>query len=291
MAGQAEKFKIGLFVVTSLLLGVGVIIWLGASRYFQDSKTVVAYFTESVQGLETDSPVKYRGVSVGRVKAIRLAPAGRLIEVVIRLNRNFDINPDLGIKINLLGLTGQKYLEMDTMSRGQVREPIRLDFEPRYPVITTYPSDIREIGNALDNVFQKLKALDVERISFHLGKVSEKLDKMLADPKLDSLGTDASEALREVRDVSKRLNDDITRAQLGKGLKRTLDKSSEMLSEGTEAMRNANRLVLETRNNFRRLSQTLDRVAENLDKFSRRINEAPLGTIFGWGGEKTEKKR
>lgn len=291
MANQAEKFKIGLFVVTSLLLAVGVVIWLGASRYLEDSKTVVAYFSESVQGLETDSPVKFRGVSVGRVNAIRLAPGGRLIEVVIRLEKNFNVTPDLGIKVNLLGLTGQKYLEMDTMSRDQAREPIQLDFEPRYPVITTYSSDIREIGNALENVFRKLKALDLERISYHLGKVSEKLDKMLSDPKLDSLGTDASQALREVKDTAKKLNEEITRAQLGKGLNRTLDKSTEMLNEGTEAMRNTNRMVRRTDNNLNRLSQKLDRVVDNLEKFSRRINEAPLGTIFGWGGEKSEKKK
>lgn len=291
MAGQAERFKIGLFMVTSLLLAVGVVIWLGASRYLEDSKTVVAYFSESVQGLETDSPVKFRGVSVGRVKDIRLARGGRLIEVVIRLDKNFDVTPDLGIKVNLLGLTGQKYLEMDTMSRDQVREPIQLDFEPRYPVITTYPSDIREIGNALENVFRTLKALDLERISHHLGKVAQKLDKMLEDPKLESVGTDASQALREVRDTAKKLNEDITKAQLGKGLSRTLDKSGELLNEGTETVRNANRLIRRTDNNLNRLSQKLDRIADNLEKFSRRINEAPLGTIFGWGGEKQEKKK
>lgn len=291
MAGQAEKFKIGLFVVTSLLLGVGVVIWLGASRYLESSKTVVAYFSESVQGLETDSPVKFRGVSVGRVNSIRLAPGGRLIEVVIRLDKNFNVTPDLGIKVNLLGLTGQKYLEMDTMSQDQKREPIHLNFEPRYPVITTYPSDIREIGNALDNVFQKLKALDVERISYHLGRVSEKLDKMLSDPKLDTLGTDTAQAVREIRDTARKLNEEITRAQFGKGVNRALDKSGEMLNEATEAARSANRMVRRTDNNLNRLSQKLDRVADNLEKFSRRINEAPLGTIFGWGGEKQDKKK
>ena len=56
MANQSEKLKIGLFVVGSAVLVIGMIIWLGAFSFFESSQTVVAYFTESVQGLESDSP-------------------------------------------------------------------------------------------------------------------------------------------------------------------------------------------------------------------------------------------
>ena len=83
MHKQSTKFKIGLFLIGILLLTVAILIWLGASRYFEDSQTAVAYFSESVQGLESDSPVKFRGVPVGRIKKIRMAPDGRLIEVVM----------------------------------------------------------------------------------------------------------------------------------------------------------------------------------------------------------------
>ena len=165
MSTQADKFKIGLFVVSSLFLAVVVVIWLGASRFFEVSQTLVAYFTESVQGLETGTSVRFRGVPVGRIKGIRMAPDGRLIEVVLGLDRNFKVTDDLGIKMNLMGLTGMKYLEMDTFRPDQQKEPIVLTFEPSYRVVPTYPSDIREIGTALENIFQKVKALDVDRMS------------------------------------------------------------------------------------------------------------------------------
>ncbi len=197
MPGQASKFKIGLFVVTGLLLLATVFVWLGASRYFEDSKMVVAYFTESVQGLESDSPVKYRGVPVGRVKAIRMAPDAKLIEVTMSLNRNFKLNDDLGVKINLLGLTGQKYLEMDNFRPDQLREQISLDFTPRYPVIPTYPSDIREIGNALENLFQKVKGVELERVTNNFIRISARLDKMLADPQLDDKLIAAEKTLQD----------------------------------------------------------------------------------------------
>lgn len=290
MSSQAHKLKIGLFVVMSLLLSVATVIWLGASRYFEDSKIAVAYFTESVQGLESDSPVKFRGVPVGRIKAIRMAPDGRLIEVVMSLDRNFKLTDDMGIKMNLLGLTGQKYLEMDTFRPDQVREMIDLDFTPPYRVINTYSSDIREIGNALEKIFHKVNALDVDRISNHLLKVAVRLDKILADPKLDAIGSDAADALREIKDTARKFNEEISRVQVGKNITRTLDKTSEFLQESTETIRSVDRAIRRTDNNFNRLSQKLDRSADNLIDFTRMIRLKPSSIIFGTD-EKSGQKR
>jgi phospholipid/cholesterol/gamma-HCH transport system substrate-binding protein len=290
MSSRADKFKIGLFVVGSGLLAVILTIWLGASRYFEASKTVVAYFTESVQGLQADSPVKYRGVPVGRIKAIRLAPDGMLIEVVMGLDKNFKFTDDLGVKMNLLGLTGLKYLEMDTFKPDQQREPVHLDFEPKYPVITTYPSDISEIGTALENIFQKMKGVDLERISFNLEHVTGKLDKMLSDPKLDHLGSDAADTMREIKEAARKVNDEISRAQPAKNFTKTLEKASEFLQEGTETSRSADRLIRRTDNNMNRLSQKLDRSADNLIDFTRMIRLKPSSILFG-GEEKAAPKR
>jgi phospholipid/cholesterol/gamma-HCH transport system substrate-binding protein len=290
MSSQAHKLKIGLFVVMSLLLSVATVIWLGASRYFEDSKIAVAYFTESVQGLESDSPVKFRGVPVGRIKAIRMAPDRRLIEVVMSLDRNFKLTDDMGIKMNLLGLTGQKYLEMDTFRPDQVREMIDLDFTPPYRVINTYSSDIREIGNALEKIFHKVNALDVDRISNHLLKVAVRLDKILADPKLDAIGSDAADAFREIKDTARKFNEEISRVQVGKNITRTLDKTSEFLQESTETIRSVDRAIRRTDNNFNRLSQKLDRSADNLIDFTRMIRLKPSSIIFGTD-EKSGQKR
>lgn len=290
MSSRADKFKIGLFVVGSGLLAVVLMIWLGASRYFESSKTVVAYFTESVQGLQADSPVKFRGVPVGRIKAIKLAPDGMLIEVIMGLDKNFKITDDLGVKMNLLGLTGLKYLEMDTFRPEQQREAANLDFEPKYPVITTYPSDISEIGTALENIFQKMKGVDLERISFNLERVTGRLDKMLADPKLDHIGADAADTMREIKEAARRVNDEIGRAQPGKNFTKTLEKASEFLQEGTETARSADRLIRRTDNNMNRLSQKLDRSADNLIDFTRMIRLKPSSILFG-GEEKAAPKR
>jgi|UniRef100_A0A7C4ES79 ABC-type transporter Mla subunit MlaD len=290
MTGQSRKLKIGIFFLASLLIAATALIWIGSSRFFEDSKTVVAYFTESVQGLESDSPVKFRGVPVGRVKAIRMAPDGRLIEVVMGLQKNFKLTEDLGVKMNLMGLTGQKYIEMDTFRPEQAKEMIDLNFKPPYHVIATYPSDIREIGNALEKIFQKINAVDVDRLSSSLLRISTRLDKMLGDPKVENLAPDLADAVKEIKEASKKINDEINRMQPAKNITKTLEKVSDLIQESTDTIRSADRAIRRADNNLNRLSQKLERSADNLIDFTRMIKNKPSSIIFG-GEEKAQPKR
>lgn len=284
MTSQAKKLKIGLFVIASMFLAIVVLVWLGASRYFEETKTVAAYFSESVQGLEADSPVKFRGVPVGRVSAIRLAPDGRLIEVIMSLNRNFKVTDDLGVKMNLLGLTGMKYLEIDTFPPNQKREAITNEFQPRYPVIATYPSDIKEFGSALDTLFQKVKTVDMQQISQNLVSVTGQLDKFLREGKLDRIEAEALDAFKEIRETSRKVHDEINRAQVSKQTARTFEKASGFLDESSETARNLDRMIRRTDKNLSYLTQKLDSAADNLIAFTRMIRQKPSSIL--WGQEK-----
>ena len=61
MARQKTNLIIGLFVILGVVMGVVAIIWVGATSYFQKGATYVSYFDESVQGLQLNSAVKFRG--------------------------------------------------------------------------------------------------------------------------------------------------------------------------------------------------------------------------------------
>jgi len=69
MASQKTKFAVGLFVATGIGVASLAIIWLGMSRYLEKGQYYVSYFNESVQGLDIDSPVKYRGVAIAQLRA------------------------------------------------------------------------------------------------------------------------------------------------------------------------------------------------------------------------------
>src|SRR6186997_779802 len=65
-------FKVGIFVITASVIAVIGVILLGVGSIFQKNFLVETYIDESVQGLDVGSPVKFRGVPIGKVEEISL---------------------------------------------------------------------------------------------------------------------------------------------------------------------------------------------------------------------------
>ena len=74
MSAQTKYFKLGAFVLTAIAVGVTALVVLGAGTIMRKKVMVETYMDESVQGLEAGAPVKFRGVTVGRLEKIELQP-------------------------------------------------------------------------------------------------------------------------------------------------------------------------------------------------------------------------
>lgn len=82
MASTTNRWKLGLFVVSGMAVGAAALLWLGASRLQRDSIEANCFFDEVVNGLEVGAPVKFRGVTIGKVVSIRTAPDQRHVQVI-----------------------------------------------------------------------------------------------------------------------------------------------------------------------------------------------------------------
>ncbi len=139
MEPKVNYILVGSFVA---LLGAAVlagILWLGKSDYRGSYDRYEAYMTESVAGLSVDSSVKYRGVDVGRVKAIALR-ADNPEEVLLTLDimRGTPVKTDTIAVLETQGLTGLATINLT----GGSREAPSLQAQggQPYPVIKTAPS-------------------------------------------------------------------------------------------------------------------------------------------------------
>ncbi len=207
MATEASKFKIGLFVTIGLAIAVVAIIVLGASKFFTDTNTYVTYFEESVQGLEPDSLVRYRGVPIGRVYKIRIAPDGALIEVVLKINTKTNIDSSMRIKIRMAGLTGMKYLEIDRKELGEIDLCPEIFFKLPHPLIPSNPSDAQEILLAIERVFEKLNHLDMQRLETKINSSLDSLQDILSDKRMKRIMTNLEDTTANWREASKRIDD------------------------------------------------------------------------------------
>ena len=115
MSADRSKFLIGLFVLTGVLICTIVLIWIGAAKMFMKGSLYVTYFDESVQGLQADSAIKYRGVDIGKVQAIRVAPDYRLIEVLMKVDLENHLQQQTVASLKTAGITGIVFVELDQM--------------------------------------------------------------------------------------------------------------------------------------------------------------------------------
>ena len=74
MAVERSYARLGLFLVVALVVVLATALLFIQRLRSQAVIEVVTYTTENVSGLDVSSPVRYRGVSVGRVTEVRVDP-------------------------------------------------------------------------------------------------------------------------------------------------------------------------------------------------------------------------
>lgn len=195
MASQKTKFSVGLFALTGIGIALLAIIWIGMSSLLQKGDLYVTYFNESVQGLDVGSPVKYRGVSVGRVERIGVAPDSRLIEVLLKVETGQELEEDTVAQLKSVGITGLVFVELDRIKSDEVIPPLDLEFPTEYRTIPSKPSDLAKIMSGIDDVIEQVRDLDLGGVSDRLKVTLEK-----ATTALDKVSTFMDEA--EVKQIS-----------------------------------------------------------------------------------------
>ena len=88
---RENEFAVGLVVIAALALVVGGALWLSGAHFGKTEEVVTARF-RTVGGLGVGNPVVLRGVRVGRVEAIRLAP-GNWVEADLKIYSGITLPP------------------------------------------------------------------------------------------------------------------------------------------------------------------------------------------------------
>jgi paraquat-inducible protein B len=165
MSAPTNQWKLGAFVVGSLLVGLAATVVLTALTMQVVTVTYTSYFDEAVTGLEVGSPVRYRGVKIGNVSAIDVASDQRHVEVVYSLGvrvlnklglagtsrgkeTRILLPPSLRVQIASTGLTGTKFLQIDFFDTGGLPPPV-LPFPVPENYIPAIPSTMKNLEDAV----------------------------------------------------------------------------------------------------------------------------------------------
>jgi phospholipid/cholesterol/gamma-HCH transport system substrate-binding protein len=248
MSQQAHYFKIGLFVIGATALVVVGIIVLGAGKWFERSAMVETYFYESVQGLEVGSPVRIRGVRIGRVESIKLAreeygvifdpktdsfPYRGLVLVRMSVRPSVAVHlkeedeavmmkqvADAGFRFRLAsqGITGVLYIESEFLDPERY-PPIEISWTPTTPYIPSAPSTITELGADLRSITRKLEQVDIDKISKDLDTMITSVTSLVNDIQGQQLGVEVKQVMAELRGSVQEARRVLSGPDLNKALK------------------------------------------------------------------------
>ena len=199
---------VGIFVLAAAFLGTATIIFVGSTSLFKSEEEFIAYFGESVNGLNIGAPVKFKGVPIGKVRDIRITYKQNLSrgdsyipvffsidldKVGSRLDQELAIDfvdPDvfsqeirngLRAKLQLESfITGLLYIELDYYEDPGI--PYRwLQNGGDLKEIPSLPSDMAEFGARTTDIMAGLASLDVVGISNHITSILKGLDQAIKD--------------------------------------------------------------------------------------------------------------
>jgi ABC-type transporter Mla subunit MlaD len=198
MSQKANYFKLGLFVIASVVAGVVVLLIIGSGRWFERKITIETYFNESVQGLDIGSKMKYRGVVIGEVTRIGftynvyqqdlpMTQRARYVMVEAQLqprlvggraaagdltstdNARQEVERGLRVRLAPQGITGTNYLEVDYVDPPPPTLPIT--WTPSTVYIPSARSTVTQFVNAAQEILERLHRLDVEGTVDNLNKL------------------------------------------------------------------------------------------------------------------------
>ena len=242
MASQRTKFTVGLFLACGMVFVVLIIIWLGMSRFFEQGRYYVTYFDESVQGLSLDSPVKYRGVFIGRVERIDVAPDSKLIQVVLKIESGQVLDRHIVAQLKSVGITGSMFVELDRKKAGEPDQSPKLNFPSEYPIVASKPSQIGELISGINQVLEQFKSLDLQAITGQVKLTLQTINQKVSQANVKRISDSIEASLARVNHImdSQRWN--------------------QILNSVDQGVRSFNNLVNDADRSLDRVDQTIIRV-------------------------------
>jgi paraquat-inducible protein B len=234
----SKEFRVGVFVIASTSLILGGVIAIGSGSLFKETEVIETSTTESVNGLQIGSPVKYRGVPIGEVTAISFADRwypehgghGEYFDfgspVVIRMKVRLDVfGPDsthlfganvesgvaqgLRARLSTAGLTGGLFVDLD-LNDATLFPATKPPYEPAYAYIPSAPSRLDQLLDRINTIANNLSQTDFSSLASSFqrtiedidGTVKQRVDPMLANANAFITDLKASnEALQKILDA------------------------------------------------------------------------------------------
>jgi phospholipid/cholesterol/gamma-HCH transport system substrate-binding protein len=168
MKKAGTEWKVGLFVVTSLVLLAALIVKFSKGSALFTKTYDIQMRTENVSGLIEGAVVLMAGVPIGHVMETRLDPSGREVDVRLRIEKRYRIHGDAKFSIRQMGFLGDRFVSVVPTSNSV--EVIG----PGTVVSSEQPFDLQEVAQGAAGLLRR-----VDDTAKRLNDAVARIDKSL----------------------------------------------------------------------------------------------------------------
>jgi paraquat-inducible protein B len=305
MRRTANKSLIGAFVAGGIVLFIVAFILLGAGSFSGSRPNALAYFDDSVSGLDIGAPVKFRGVTIGRVSQVLLRTAGQTntdyaIPVVL------EFTPDLmnrrGLDQTLLDKEGLR-LSIEKGLRAKLQQQsvitgvlyVELDYFPdttyrlhdtrsEQPEIPTLPSNLGALTKAVSQTLDQLSRVDFVSITKKVDSILTRIDQGTAQIEFEKINGNLVQASSNIARITsdpaitQAIGDFSAAMQSVDALVKRINANADPMVDDLKGMATAGRKALERLNeaaeNVRALTKAGSPTRRELDTALADVSEA-----------------
>ncbi len=304
-----ERVKVGIFVFAGFIILMGTIMWvLGVNLQRKTYSYYIIFRNESVNGLVTGAFIKYQGVEIGKVKSINiLQNEPNAVKVDVEINKNIKVYSDMVAQLNIIGITGLKYIEISGGSKDA-------EILPPGSEIKSKPSPFASVSDKMDdiilggtkflynlikltndtnltNIKETLKNIKNITLTFNdqIPDIIRKLNMSIKN--LEILLTELNSITIDIKQVSNKLSnkeflDNIDSLTLN--LNTVLKSLDSTLNVSTTFISNSNYIFNERRSEILALITSLEEVLRNLEILTRDLKHDP--SLLLRGNKKLDRK-
>ena len=322
---EVNKFKIGVFAVSGIVVLLGAILLFGGNDIFKDEVKLVTLYNESVQGLEKGSQVKFRGVPVGKVTEIAIMQNDSKIRIKMQIDPAAFIPPDsnnteimvssaadqsndlkmfirnqikkgLQVRMEFAGITGFKYIELNYFNSPEDKllpAPTGMAYDEIYiPASPSMLSDaIQNISKSLENISK----IRFDKISASLENSAVKINEFIDDDTLQ-------DTVANLKNITAKLDSAIAKDRLQElmnDLQKTVNEfgrlaqrvnSEANIGKTATSIRNATDAVAQSSESLENTLVKLDAALDKLTVLINLLNENPSALLRGKEANESEMK-
>lgn len=225
---ESNPKLIGAFIIGGVALAVLAAVLFSSEEYFTPKRQFVAYFQQSVTGLNVGAPVKFRGIPCGEVLAIDGIYDPNSGSMTPRVTLEFLPETLVGAHVEegeytLLPLLLQNgiraSLKSQSLLTGQLY--VALDFYPDTPERRLGNSDdqypeLPTLDSHIDEALATLSELPIEEVVARVVSLLQAAENILRDPNiarvLDLLPQVLADGDTAITDLNNLINGEITAA-------------------------------------------------------------------------------